>query len=420
MPGNLNGASVTDTPAASTTYTVTGTDATGCSNTATVAITVNSNPTVTATISNATVCEGASVTLTGSGATSYDWQPVNLQNVSVNDIPAASVTYTLTGTDVNGCIGTTTIAVIVNTLPVVDAAATASGICIGSSVTLNATGATSYVWQPVNQTNASVTDTPTASITYTLTGTDANGCVNTDSVSVTVNALPVISVSGTNLICEGSSTTLTANGASTYSWLPGGQTTASITDSPVTTITYSITGTDANGCSASTTYPVTVNPLPAMPAIIVNGAMLSSSVSGASYQWFLNGVPISGATNQSYTVTQPGSYTVEVYDAAGCGSGESAAVTDPLGISNLTDVNFISVLPNPNDGHFILSFNVSKTDNYVLEIHDVLGQLIYTETFPDLNGKLSKEIDLSAYGKGMYSISIGNSKCKSVIRTITY
>jgi hypothetical protein len=420
MPGNLSGASVADVPTASTTYTVTGTDATGCSNTATVSITVNPNPTVVATISSSTICAGTSVTLTGNGATAYDWQPINLQTASANDIPAASVTYTLTGTDANGCSSTDMVSVTVNALPLVNATASSNAICIGGSITLNGTGAFMFMWQPNNQPVQTVVDYPTATTTYTLTGTDLNGCVNTDTTTVTVYAAPTISVTGNNLICPGSSTTLTANGALTYSWLPGGQTTTSITDAPAASTTYTVTGTDVSGCSATTTYLVTVDTPPAVPSITVNGTLLTSTVTGASYQWFLNGVPIPGETGQTHIVTQTGSYTVEVYNANGCGSGQSAPVNDPLGIAVVSDIDFINVAPNPNDGHFMLNFSVSKTDNYTLEIHDVLGQVIYSETLLNFNGKFSKEIDLRAYGKGMYSISIGNAQQKSVIRTITY
>jgi hypothetical protein len=420
MPGNLSGSSVTDSPATSTTYTVTGTDPSGCTNTATVAITVNAAPTVTATTSSSSICAGSSVTLTGSGASTYNWQPINANGSSVTDSPVSSMTYTVTGTDVNGCTNTGMVSVTVNALPTVVATASSNAVCFGTSVNLTGTGANTYVWQPINLTGSGVSDTPAATTTYTLTGTDANGCVNTDTETVAVYLQPTISITGLNVICPGNSVTLIASGGSTYVWQPGGQTTSSIVDTPVATTTYTVVGTDISGCTNSTTHTVTVDVPPTTPSITVNGSVLTSTVTGASYQWFLNGNPIPGATSQSYTATGLGSYTVEVYDAAGCGSGQSGAVVDPTGISTVNGVDFVSVVPNPNDGHFVLSFHVNKADNYVIEIHDMLGQIVYSEALNNFSGDYHKGVDLSIYGRGMYTIRLRNSNKETIVKSVTY
>ncbi len=420
MPGNLSGASVSDIPAATTTYTVTGTEPTGCSSTAIVSVIVNTNPTVFASISNGTVCAGTTITLTGTGASTYDWQPINLQNAIVNDVPAASVNYTVTGTDANGCIGNAFVSVVVNPLPVVDATASSNAVCNGTMINLTATGATSYNWQPINQSGATVSDTPLSTTTYTVTGTDGNGCTNTDTAGVTVYAQPTIAITGTDTICVGNSITLTASGGFTYFWPLGGEATAIITDSPVTTTTYTVNGTDASGCSNTATFTVTVGTPPAVPGVIVNGSTLTSSITAASYQWFMNGVPIAGATSQSYVATQMGSFTVEAYDDAGCASGQSPAVLDPTGIAVATNVDAISVIPNPNDGHFQLNFHVTKSDNYVLEIYDMLGQVIYSESLLNFKGAYNKDIDLSIYGKGQYMIRLRSSVNETTIKSITY
>jgi hypothetical protein len=134
----------------------------------------------------------------------------------------------------------------VNPLPVVNAGADVS-ICTGSSTTLTATGAVTYVWNTGATTDA-ITVSPTTTTTYTVTGTDANGCVNTDQVTVTVNPLPVVDAGPDVTICSGGSTILTATGAASYVWDNGAGITASVTVSPTTTTTYTVTGTDANGC----------------------------------------------------------------------------------------------------------------------------------------------------------------------------
>ncbi len=420
MPGNLSGASVTDVPASTVTYTVTGTDPSGCFSTATVAVTVNANPAVNASISNATICAGVSVTLSATGATTYDWQPVNLQGASVNDNPAASVNYTVTGTDGNGCIATALVSVVVNPLPIVDASASSNAVCSGTMVNLTGTGASIYNWQPGNVFGTIVSVTPASTTTYSVTGTDANGCTNSDTASVVVYAQPSITISGTDTICLGSSTTLTANGGVNYFWPLGGESTAIITDSPVATTTYTVNGTDASGCSNTATFVVIVGTPPATPSVIVNGSTLTSSVTGANYQWFLNGNPVPGATGQSYNAIQMGSFTVEVYDVVGCASGQSPAVLDPTGIAIATNVDAITIIPNPNDGHFQLNFHVTKSDNYVLEIHDMQGRIIYNESLLNFKGSYSKDIDLSIYGRGMYTIRLRSSVNETTIKSITY
>ena len=289
------------TPSTTTTYTVTGTDANGCSNTANVTVTVNNLPNVNAISNKSAVCIGSTATLTASGASSYVWTPTGSLSCStcVSPIatPTTATTYTVTGTDANGCVNTASVTVNVNTLPVVSAGSSLS-ICNGSSTTLNATGATTYVWTPATTLSCSTCTSPVASpavtTTYTVTGTDGNGCINTSTATVTVNALPNVSA-GTNVaICAGASTTLGASGAATYIWTPSGSLSCSTCVNPVatpaSTTTYTVTGTDGNGCSKSATVTVTVNPLPNVTAsgsnVVCAGSSTTLTASGATtYVW---------------------------------------------------------------------------------------------------------------------------------------
>ena len=202
--------------------------------------------------------------------------------------------------------------------------------------------------------------------------------------------------------------------------MPGSLSGSSVIVTPSSATTYTVTGSDPIGCSNTATITVNINTAPAAPSISVNGVILTSTVTGVSYQWFLNGNPIVGATSQSYTATQNGSYTVEVYNAAGCGSGQSSAVVDPTGIESSSSVEFINLSPNPNDGHFQLNFNIVKEGNYILEIHNTLGQIVYSETLNNFNGTFSKQMDLSVYGKGVYSIRLKNATSETVIKTVVY
>ncbi len=131
--------------------------------------------------------------------------------------------------------------------------------CNGSCTPLTASGASTYIWSPSNSlsstTGSTVTSCPTSTTTYTTTGT-YNGCTSTTSVVVTVNPNPIPTITGTTLVCNGSSTTLTASGGGTYSWNTGANT-AAITVSPTTTTNYTVIVT-TNGCTGTATVTVTV------------------------------------------------------------------------------------------------------------------------------------------------------------------
>jgi hypothetical protein len=417
MPGNLTGASVTVSPTTTTTYTVTGTAANGCTNTSVLTVTVNPTPTVTTTASNTSVCVGSSTALTASGATSYTWTPGNITSSSVSVNPSTTTTYTVTGVDGSGCQNTATVTVVVNALPNVAATASSASICPGSTVTLTASGASSYVWQPGNATGASLVEQPATTTTYTVIGTDANGCDNSGTVTVNVNNAPVVTATGNTTICPGEQTTLTASGAVSYVWQPGGQTTATIADTPSTTTTYTVTGTDSNGCTSTTTITVTVGTNPATPAVTVNGNILTSTVTGASYQWFLNGVPLVGEVNQSTTALTPGSYTVEVYDANGCASGQSAPVVI-TGVDAAAATTQLAVYPNPTSGMMILTLGQLKDPKYVLEVHNALGQIVYREQLNVSGPSMQKELNLGIYGTGVYEIRIVGENSSTLVRAV--
>jgi len=291
------------TPNATQTYTVTGTDANGCSNTAQVTLTLNPIPTVSAG-SNQTVCAGTQVTLSGSGAVNYSWNNGVINGTSFT--PLTTQTYTVTGTNANGCSNTAQVTVTVNPSPNISGGNNQS-ICIGSPVTLSGSGATNYTWN--NGVVNGTTFTPLATQTYTVTGTNANGCSNTAQVTVTVNPLPTVSAGSNQSVCVGTLVTLIGSGANTYSWTNG---VANATPFiPMGTQIYTVTGTNANGCSNTAQVTVTVNPSPNVSAgsnqSVCAGSPVTLSGSGASsYTWsngISNGVPFVPVATQTYTVT---------------------------------------------------------------------------------------------------------------------
>lgn len=320
---STTGSSVTANPSQTITYTVNGTT-NGCSNTAQVTVTVDPVPVVT-TSANPTICSGQSTVLTASGASSYYWTPAtglsSQTGGSVTATPSATQVYTVVGTT-NGCPSSgVQITVTVNNPPTVITSGN-TAICAGQYVTLNAGGATSYLWTApggFSQTGNSITVNPSATTIYTVTGS-SNGCSATAQLTVTVNPLPVVGVSAnTSSICSGQSATITATGATTYTWTPAtglNTTTGSVVvATPTVTTTYVVTGS-TNGCSSNNSITINSNTgaAPSMPGAITGtrtpcpGQSYSytvANVAGAvSYQWTLpaNSSLVSGGTTNNITI----------------------------------------------------------------------------------------------------------------------
>lgn len=198
---------------------------------------------------------------------SYNWQPGNFSGSSVTVAPSSTTTYTVTGTYINGCTGSDDVTITVNPEPVVTISGDNS-VCQGACATLTASGADTYVWS-TGETTASITVCPNATTSYTVTGTSAAGCSgpqSTASTTVTVNEAAAVVIEAdreTITDCYGPQcATLTAEavhgtGPFTFAWSTGA-TTQSITVCPNVTTTYTVTMTDANGCTATDEITITV------------------------------------------------------------------------------------------------------------------------------------------------------------------
>jgi hypothetical protein len=316
------------------TFNVTLTGAGGCNATsAATSVTVNALPTASITASgNTTFCAGNSVLLSASNGSSYLWSN-GATTPSISATAAGS--YSVSVTNGAGCSATSTPTTItVNPLPSVSAGANQS-VCAGGQVTLSGAGANTYAWN--NGVTNGVAFTPAITQTYTVTGTNANGCSNTAQVTVTVNALPAVSAGANQSICVGSQVTLMGSGANTYSWNNG--VTNGVAFTPANTQTYTVTGTNANGCSNTAQVMVTVNALPTASisasgstTLCAGSSVNLSASNGSSYLWS------NGATTQTITASSAGNYSVQVTNAAGCSATSSIVnvVVNPLPAANIT------------------------------------------------------------------------------------
>ena len=246
--------SITVTPNTTTSYYVTSSESGKCSKTDSMTVTVH--PYVVTTISHDTsICPGEPVNLTVTGGTSWAWSNGGTTS-TITVRPITPTTYTVTSSQASYC--STTDSVRISIKPSVTT--TVSGnvtICRGVSVTLMATGGTSRTWS-TGGTQDTIVVTPTVTTTYSVRSDSTGICSNIDSIKVTVNQLPNVVITGDTVITAGETTSLTASGAQSYLWSTGA-TSSSISVSPSITTSYSVTGTDANGCSNNAHATVVVN-----------------------------------------------------------------------------------------------------------------------------------------------------------------
>ncbi|HQU99997.1 MAG TPA: hypothetical protein PLO59_02500, partial [Bacteroidia bacterium] len=309
------------------TYTVTVTNINGCTGTNSATLVVNANPTPVVTGLNA-ICAGANTSFdAGTGYSSYLWSNgVTTQNNLIN----TANTYTVTVTNINGCTGSANNTLVVNALPTPNISGV-TAVCQGFAATLNANaGYTNYVWS-----NGALTATinPTVSNTYTVTVTDGNGCTSSVAQAVVINALPTPSITGIAAVCQGANANLNAGaGYSLYQWSDGSSTQVI---NPGIAANYTVTVTDANGCTGSANINVVVsnNPTPSITGVNVicqnDPTTFDAGAGYSQYQWS------NGNVTQNINPTTAGAYTVTVTDGNGCTATASYSLT-------------VNALPTPN------------------------------------------------------------------------
>lgn len=332
----------------SQTYTLTVTDANGCTDTDDVTVTVFALPVVSITASQDTVCSGVSVTLTANGASTYNWTPAFVG--ATQSVVAPNVgnnTYTVTGTDTNGCTASATQIINILALPPIVAGADRS-ICLNTSTTLSASGAVSYLWSPAGTLSDPTLSNPVASplttTTYIVTGTGANGCTATADIVVTVNALPIANASNDRSVCDGVSTVLAGSATSgtpnyTFAWSSGANTANATVTAALPSQTYILTVTDANGCTDTDDVTVNVFALPVVTLVasqdtICAGTPIVLTAGGAvSYAW----TPVFSGAVQNVTPPNVGNnvYSVTGTDINGC----TASATQTIRVNALPNTS---------------------------------------------------------------------------------
>jgi len=453
---------VTWTTTGAKTVSVNYSNANGCSAAAPVVYNVSVNalpsPTITGTT---TMCAGSGyyTYTTEAGQSNYSWsvssggsifagQGTNTLTVSWNS--AGAQTVSVNYSNANGCqaITPTLLNVTVNGVPA--AAGTISGptgVCAGTQGAVYSVapvaGALAYAWTvPTGATIVSGANTSSITVNYaanaasgqvTVSGNNLCGNGSASSLGVSINPVPAAAgtITGPASVCKGDAgvvyTVPPVLNATSYTWtVPAGATITAGSSTNSITVTFGATSVSgnvtvygANTCGNGTpaTLSVAVNAIPPTPTITANGYVLTSSAANGN-QWYHDGIAVSGATSQTYTVpaTAPGWYWT-IVTLTGCSSDSSNHLyIQGVGIGEHNSGN-VNIYPVPNNGSFSIAFSSEREISYTLEVFNSLGVKVYGGHTITVAGTLVTPVDLGDVPAGLYTVILRNAN-NQVIRKI--
>ncbi len=366
------------------------------------------------------LCDGSTATYSTvplPGATSYTWsvpagvtinsgQGTNTINITAG-MPGGNIS--VYGTFVCGSGAPATFSLTVVSNPIVSATATDYTVCTGTATTVNGSGATLYSW------SGGVTDgvpfTPIASMTYTVTGSNAFGCSDTASVPITLLPVPSVNLGADTVLCGGSLQLDAGNAGSTYTWSTT-DTTQMI--SVNNTGSYMVTVTDVNGCQNSDQIDVTVN---TPPNVMATAAMFiacsdddSIALIGTPAGGMWSGTGVFGSMFSPVNAGMGNHVITYVYtDANGCSAQDTTSVfVDPcLSVHSVGNESF-SIYPNPSSDVVNVQVNI-PTENILIELTDAQGRLVYSFRDEKANTGYFVRIDLDDFAEGVYLMRITSS-----------
>ncbi len=401
---STTGATYLSAPPNTITYTVAGTNSLGCSSSNTVAVTTLSLPVVVITPSLTTLCVMSTGIFTVAGANTYTWSNSTLGN-TVAITPTNTSQYSVIGTDVNGCTSMNSLVILTNPLPTLAISPGSATVCPNAPQSFTASGANTYSWS-TGITTSSVVITPSISNIYSVSGTDANGCVGSQTLAITTKTAPLIVISPPSTsVCLNSSATFSANGALSYTWSTG-STSIGILVTPSVTTVYTVSGKNTIGCVSSTTANLTVWQPPviqltASSLTVCARETVTLTASGAStYTWSPFNFAGTTLTNNPTSTLIYSAYGVDVN---GCSNSNSITVVVDkcTGISKIKGIDSrVTIYPNPSTGLINADFGFEGAKE--IRVLNAVGAMIMKISTDDLH----TSFDLSGYAKGVYFVHV--------------
>ncbi len=409
------------------TYTLNVSNNCGTATSAAVAVTTGSVPSASINNLSGVLCPNSQVILqaTVTGALSVQWQlnGLDLPGETADSLVATQAgNYQLIATNDCGSVNTATVTLTAGVLPGVSMLSpTSQVLCPGSQLVLNTavTDALGIQWQ-LNGVDigGAVSDslTVTQPGNYTLIATNDCGSVTSAAVSVAAGQLPSATATASQTgFCQSDSALLTASAtnATGYQWqLNGVDIPGAINSSYYASAngSYTVVVTNNCGSAASPGISITVNPAPAQPVITMSQGLLTSTAA-VSYQWYLNGNPVNGATAMTYLPLQDGIYTVMITDANGCTSLSTPFEVLGTGIAQHDPSSMVSVYPNPSAGELFVRLGSHGTGR--VTILDLTGRVIAESAA----GSLLK-LDISHLPAGSYNVRVISEGAAQYFRVI--
>lgn len=332
------------------------------------------------------------------GGYTVSWQPGNFTDTALAGLSPGIYFYTIT--DSLGCVATGAVTLLQSQLYDISILASDAYICAGDTVTLTASGAPAVTWSPPVGTGNVVTVTPTVHTTYTATFIDSTNCPNSDSLTIVVTPRPVAMVTGDDSVCAGALFYLTPSGGYYFDYpnFPTSVYSIPMPFSLTADTVILVAASNAPGCTDTVGFFVDVfnAPVPVIfaPDTVCDSTSISvSTVNAGTILWN------TGATTSSITVTQTGTYSVTVTDAAGC-SGQASvfvAVVSCTGLPEFSAEEF-SAWPNPASDHILLQ--LPGPNVWQVEAIDSRGRRV---AGVQLSGPQA-QLDCSGWSEGVYTI----------------
>lgn len=384
----------------------------------------NSVPASNFSVSSAPYCTGSTITfsdLSTNTPTAWLWSSNPSPGVVITSPTSQNPTFTFPAPGVytislqaNNAFGsgsTYTQVISISTIPVLNMLSPSQTVCPGSPVSYSVSGALSYSWSNSGGTASVSIYYPVSNTVYTVTGNN-NGCTSTKTIAAVMLSTPPVAINGPSASCSGDQLTLIASGANTYTW-GGGQNTAFLSINPLSTTVYTLSGMGGNGCKASATFTMNVNPLPTISissndSIVCFDDEVTLSAGGANtYTWQPGGV--SGPT-ASFIPGSNTSYTCTGMDINGCFNTSVFTLTVELCEAikqwvTLKEAGFV-VFPNPVRNRLNIESLSQVKLPVSIELTDLTGRVVIKQVLHLSDSSHTDEINISTIAAGTYFVKL--------------